>query len=248
MSTPLLPSLFKGIALFTPAGDLVYSIDPNKQGHWHANLCSYLQELLNLPEPPHFLLPGYTATIDRWFDPQTHQVRTLAELYPPVRQHQDFLNAVFMTPDLHWHTLPWQEDTCEPQILESYRDRFPQLWETHELLAQCDRSDPARLEAAYELAAPAGRATNASYVLHLYVAGHTELTEQTLQRLHTLLENTLPYTYTLKVIDIFQHPEQAERNHITATPTLLRVLPAPRRRIVGELNDPHRLLQILAAR
>ncbi len=252
MSTPLLPPLFKGIALFTPAGDLIYGLNPDKQARWHANLCFYLQELLDLSEPPHFLIPGYTATIDRWFDPQTQQIRTLAELYPPVCQHQDLLNAIFAMPDLRWRVLPWQEETCEPEIIESYRDRFPQLWESHDLLAAYENKPPTppppTLGTTYGLATPSRHELVASYVLHLFVSGPAPKTEQTLQRIHALLEQSLPHAYTLKVIDITQHPEQAEREQIAATPTLLRVFPPPSRRIVGEFDDPQRILQILAAR
>ncbi|MDJ0558735.1 MAG: circadian clock protein KaiB, partial [Microcystis sp. M53599_WE4] len=38
-SAIVLPDIFKGIALFTPGGDLIYCIDPDKQTHWHLNLC-----------------------------------------------------------------------------------------------------------------------------------------------------------------------------------------------------------------
>ncbi len=248
MLNPLLPPLFKGIALFTPAGDLVYGIDPHKQGHWHANLCAYLQELLGLPEPPHFLIPGYTATIDRWFDPQAQRVQTLAELYPPVSRYHDLLNAMFGTPDLSWQVLPWQDEACEPQVLESYRDRFPQLWQEHDLVAlyEPDQDALASLTAPAELAGPSRHELAASYVLHLFVSGNSQSTERTLKRIHTLLERNLPAAYTLKVIDVFQHPEQAEREQVSATPTLLRVFPPPSRRIVGEFDDPQRVLQILA--
>lgn len=91
----ILPQLFKGIALFTPGGDLIYCIDPSKQGRWHLNLCATLQEILDLPEPPHFLVPCYTATIDHWLDPRTQQIRTFAEAYPAVMRHQALLNAYF---------------------------------------------------------------------------------------------------------------------------------------------------------
>ncbi|MGK7926660.1 MAG: circadian clock protein KaiB, partial [Spirulina sp.] len=126
--------LFKGIALFTPAGDLIYAIDPSKQGQWHAHLCVGLQELLGLPEPPHFLVPAYTATVDRWFDPKTKQVQTIAEAYPAVMRYQTLLNAVFATEGVAWQRAEWREEACEPLIIESYRDRFPQLWEEWDLV------------------------------------------------------------------------------------------------------------------
>jgi circadian clock protein KaiB len=51
--------------------------------------------------------------------------------------------------------------------------------------------------------------------------------------------------YTLKVIDVRKHPEQAEADQITATPTLVKVSPEPIRRIVGEVDNPATLLQII---
>jgi circadian clock protein KaiB len=64
--------------------------------------------------------------------------------------------------------------------------------------------------------------------------------------LHQLLEHSLRLPYSLKVIDVFKHPDQAEANQISATPTLLRVWPHPVRRIVGDLTDAERILRILA--
>jgi circadian clock protein KaiB len=273
VNQPSFPQTFKGIAIFTPGGDSIYCIDPNKQDRWHLHLCTGLQEILGLPEPPHFLVPGYTATIDRWLEPQTQQVKTSAELYRPVRQHQALLNAMFGTDDLDWQVAPWQEGSCDPVVLETYRDRFPQLWEEHDLIVRFDRSK--ELSALY----PAGRSifqateerlTNRpsppdqshaceetsrdvraqraqGYVLRLFVSENSEVTEQTLKSLHQLLENTLRYPYTLKVINVFKHPEQAEINQISATPTLLRVWPTPARRIVGNLSDVQQVLRILAA-
>ncbi|HEY9642884.1 MAG TPA: hypothetical protein V6C57_20515, partial [Coleofasciculaceae cyanobacterium] len=88
-------ALFKGIALFTPGGDLVYCIDPKKQNRWHMQLCAVFQELLGLTELPHFLLPCYTATIDRWIDPHTQEIQTFAEASPLVLRHQALLNVLF---------------------------------------------------------------------------------------------------------------------------------------------------------
>ena len=133
-----LPRLFKGIALFTPGGDLIYGIDNSKQAHWHIHLCLGLQQILSLSEPPHFLVPGYTATIDRWLEGQTQQIRTSAEIYPAVQRYQPLLRVLFETEDLVWQTVPWQEEYCSPIILESYRQQFPQLWENHNLIIRLD--------------------------------------------------------------------------------------------------------------
>lgn len=338
------------------------------------HLCVALQEILGLPEPPHFLVPGYTATIDRWLDPRTGQIRTSAEIYPLVRHHQALLNAVFGIGNLVWQLAPWQEGLCDPLVLETYRHQFPQLWEDHDLIVRFERteqfsysysgsspshqlkqvplenrqgdssshenltSSPAEItasesalvshkevinrqtgaqeyKASQELTPEQGFTTFGSvsasdsvtraqteddreslrptpleqpnhstdriqettntppphhptlatahsnspemppdsqlqhaqgYVLRLFVSGHSAATEYIFMSLHQLLENSLRLPYTLKVIDVFKHPDQAEANQISATPTLLRVWPQPVRRIVGDLTDAERILRILA--
>ncbi|MEO0947779.1 MAG: circadian clock KaiB family protein [Cyanobacteria bacterium J06641_5] len=252
-SLPTAP--FKGIALLTPGGDLVYCLDPCKRQRWHAHLCEALQQHLDLPEVPHFLVPGYTATVDRWLDPSTGTLRTSAELYPPVRCYRTLLAALFETPEHLWHVLPWQETTCDPLLLAGYRDRFPQLWENHHLVLsvevpgangeeQVSAASPAVSAGAPPvLTEPEPNPLSQGYVLQLFVSGHDRITEKTLQVLHELLEGNLAQPYTLKIVDVLKHPEQAEANHISATPTLLRLWPQPVRRIVGDLMDPQRLLR-----
>jgi circadian clock protein KaiB len=241
-----LSKLFKGIALFTPAGDLIYAIDPSKQGQWHAHLCVGLQELLGLTEPPHFLVPAYTATVDRWFDPKTKTVQTIAEAYPAVMRYQTLLNAVFEVQEVGWQKAEWREESCEPMIVESYRDRFPQLWEEQDLVVAYDRLQQKNdNDSGREDGAIASEDASINYVLRLFVSGNTPATEQTLKVLHQLLENRLHSPYTLKVIDIFKHPEQAEINHVSATPTLVRAWPHPVRRIIGEWEDLDRVLQAI---
>jgi len=244
--------LFKGIALFTPAGDLVYCIDPEKRSRWHLQLCTVLQELLGLAEPPHFLVPCYTATIDRWLDPQTQCIQTFAESSPLVLRHQALLNVLFGV-ELAWTALPCPEGVCDPLVVESYRSQFPQLWEDHDLVVQFDRTMPRSRSGEQgplswlptPTAEAAAKATS-GYVLRLFVAGNNVATEQILQVLHQILEKSLQQPYTLKVIDIQKHPDQAEANQVTATPTLVRVWPQPVRRIVGDLSDTQKVLHILA--
>ncbi|HIK03804.1 MAG TPA: circadian clock KaiB family protein [Trichormus sp. M33_DOE_039] len=242
----LQPQLFKGIALFTPGGDLIYCIDPNKQGRWHSHLCTALQEILDLPEPPHFLVPCYTATIDHWLDPQTQQVKTFAEAYPLVIKHQAVLNAIFDTSDLVWQPAPWQDGLCDRMVLSTYRAAFPQIWEDHDLIINLDLSEPAP---RYDHPARAVQKTQIkTYVLRLFVAGHSANTERILKNLHEQLERSLGYPYTMKVIDVLTNPEQAEIDQVSATPTLVKVWPHPIRRLVGDLDNSEKLLQMLGAK
>jgi circadian clock protein KaiB len=75
---------FKGIALFTPGGDVVYCRDEQKRSQWHVNLCATLQEYLTLSAPPHFLVPVFSATVDRWFDAERAVWQTVAEASPAI--------------------------------------------------------------------------------------------------------------------------------------------------------------------
>jgi len=238
-SAPALPEIFKGLALFTPGGDLVYCIDPDKKTRWHLQLCTLLQELLGLGEPPHFLVPCYTATLDRWRDPKNQQIQLHAEAHPLVLRHQALLNAVFNTEDLVWQPAPRMEGVCDRLTLDRYQAQFPQLWENHDLIVRFSGTD--------EAPTPVGSNPSPGYVLRLYVAGHTSATEAILKNLHRLLEQSLKCPYTLRVVDIHKNPEQAEKDKVTATPTLVRVYPRPMRRLVGDVKDPNQLLQIFTA-
>ena len=245
---------FKGIALLTPGGDLIYCIDDRKQGCWHLDLCVGLQEILGLSEPPHFLVPGYTATVDRWLDTHSQQLKTIAEVYPAVKRYQSLLNAVFGTGESIWQTVPWQEEFCSPLVIENYRHQFPQLWENHDLIVRLTLNQELVNSAVElfqsqlsEISSPAKAPTPQGYVLRLFVSSHSPTTEQTLEKIHQLLEQGLRHPYTLKIIDISTHPEQAESHQVSATPTLVRVWPQPVRRIVGELEDIRRGLQILTS-
>ena len=251
------PQVFKGIALFTPGGDLVYCIDEQKQNRWHLHLCAALQEILGLREPPHFLVPCYSATIDRWLDPHTQQLQTVAEACPFVLKYHALLNALFDTQAV-WQAIDRTQDLCDPNLLNAYRQQFPQLWQDHDLVLRYEqpiRNGSASLAASLQngierLPLPESAiepATPQGYVFRLFVSGQTAATERTLQHLHQMLENSLRQPYTLQVVDVHKHPDQAERDQVTATPTLLRAWPPPVRRIVGEFGDNHRILQILAA-
>jgi circadian clock protein KaiB len=239
-SAPNLPDTFKGLALFTPGGDLVYCIDPDKKSRWHLQLCALLQEILGLAEPPHFLVPCFTATLDRWRDPKNQQLYLHAEAYPLVMRYQVLLNAVFNTDTLVWRPAPVIESVCDRLILDRYQPQFPELWENHDLIVRFTGAEPSEPEDAPTKHTP-------GYVLRLYVSGHTSATETILKNLHELLERSLHQPYTLRVVDIHKNPEQAEQDKVTATPTLVRVYPRPMRRIVGDFKDANQLLQVFTS-
>ena len=243
------PQFFKGIALFTPGGDLIYCIDASKQSRWHSHLCTGLQKILHLPEPPHFLVPCYTATVDRWLDRRTQQVKTFAEAYPLVIRHQALLNAVFGTQEVVWQAAPWSDNFCDPIVLATNHSTFPQLWEDHDLIVRFEQNFiPAASVEQQSVAPPQlNQPENSGYVLRLFVAGYSMNTERILQTLYRILEESLPYPYTLKVVDVSKHPEQAEADQVSATPALVKVWPPPVRRLIGELDNVEKILQILGS-
>lgn len=241
---------FKGLALFTPGGDCVYCVDQQKREHWHLDLCAALQKALCLTEPPYFLLPCYTATLDRWVDATSQKVITVAEAYPRALRFQPLLNALFGTLNLQWQPNYAHSENCSIWIIESYRRLFPQLWECHDLIMPVmtsNTSDELRLKASdLEFEYAKSEARLLPYLFKLFVSGADTLaTEQMLRVLHNTFELALPGAYTLQLIDVLKHPDAAEAEHITATPTLIQVSPPPTRRIVGRLPNQDQIKELL---
>lgn len=80
------------------------------------------------------------------------------------------------------------------------------------------------------------------FVLKLYIAGRTPRTEQAITGIREICERDLGGRYELVVIDVLERPQLAENERILATPTLVRELPPPLRRVVGDLSDKDRVL------
>lgn len=83
------------------------------------------------------------------------------------------------------------------------------------------------------------------YVLKLYVTGQTARTERAIYNLYDLCNKYLAGNYEITVIDVLEYPQLAEEEKILATPTVIRELPLPRRRLVGDLSDVERVLSAL---
>ena len=94
--------------------------------------------------------------------------------------------------------------------------------------------------AAFESAAE--RADTERYELRLYIAGTTPASSKSVENLRAICEEHLKGRYELLVIDVFQQPVLAKDEQIIAVPTLIKKLPAPLRRIVGDLSNEHRVL------
>jgi circadian clock protein KaiB len=78
--------------------------------------------------------------------------------------------------------------------------------------------------------------------LRLYVAGQTPKSLTAFANLKRLCESRLKGSYTIEVIDLLEHPRLAKDDQILAIPTLVRKLPAPMRKIIGDLSDTERVL------
>ena len=84
--------------------------------------------------------------------------------------------------------------------------------------------------------------------LRLYVAGQTSKSMTALTNLKKLCEQHLPGKHSIEVIDLGKKPELARQDQIVAIPTLVRKLPEPIRKIIGDLSNTDRALVALEVR
>lgn len=75
------------------------------------------------------------------------------------------------------------------------------------------------------------------YVFTLYISGMNARSLQAIKNLKKICEECLPQQYTLLVIDLARELQRAEKDQIIATPTLIRKLPLPVKKIIGDLSD-----------
>lgn len=78
--------------------------------------------------------------------------------------------------------------------------------------------------------------------LRLYVAGNTQKSITALRNLKAYCEEHLAGQYTIEVIDLLQHPQLAEGDQILAIPTVVKKVPEPIRKIIGDLSNKERVL------
>ncbi len=87
-----------------------------------------------------------------------------------------------------------------------------------------------------------GRRRLSKYLLRLFVTGESSRTTAAISNLRRICENELEGQYDLEIIDVLEHPEVAEDEKILATPTLIKSLPLPLRRVIGDLSDTEKVL------
>lgn len=81
-----------------------------------------------------------------------------------------------------------------------------------------------------------------TYHLRLYVAGQSPKSVRAVENLRHVCEEYLPGRYTIELVDLIENPERARSDEIIAVPTLIRKLPEPIRRIIGDLSDTDKVL------
>jgi len=85
-------------------------------------------------------------------------------------------------------------------------------------------------------------------VLKLFVTGSNPRTELAVLNLRRICQQELAGKYELQIIDVLEHPQLAEDEKILATPTLIKQLPPPLRRVIGDLSDTDKVLLGLEVR
>jgi circadian clock protein KaiB len=80
------------------------------------------------------------------------------------------------------------------------------------------------------------------YILRLYIAGMTPKSIRAISNIKEICEEYLKGRYNLEVIDLYQTPQLAKGEQIIAAPTLIKKLPLPLRRIIGDMSGTERVL------
>jgi len=107
------------------------------------------------------------------------------------------------------------------------------------------KSGPAgkrKLGLAGELELSGSHPRQAKYALRLYVSGSTLKSALAVENIKRICEQYLKNRYDLKVIDIYQQPNLARDEQIVAVPTLIKRLPSPLRRLVGDMSNLKKVL------
>lgn len=80
------------------------------------------------------------------------------------------------------------------------------------------------------------------YLLRLYIVGSTLQSERAIRNLRSICNKALHNRYRLEIIDVIEHPEATQDAHIIATPTLIKELPPPLMRIIGDMSNQEKVL------
>lgn len=87
-----------------------------------------------------------------------------------------------------------------------------------------------------------GPTTAGRYVLRLFVTGTTSRSQRAIENMRIICEERLAGRYDLEIIDVYENPDATRELQVIATPTLVKILPEPLRRIIGDLSDREKVL------
>jgi circadian clock protein KaiB len=108
--------------------------------------------------------------------------------------------------------------------------------------------EPIDRSAEFERAVAEAAISRGRYTLRLFVTGNTPRSTRAIQSIRRLCEEHLRGRYDLEIIDIHQQPTRASGEQIIAAPTLIKMLPEPLRKFIGDLSNPERVLMGLDVR
>lgn len=80
------------------------------------------------------------------------------------------------------------------------------------------------------------------YKLRLFITGSTPRSTRAIANMRKICEENLSGRYDLEVVDVYANPEATKELQVIATPTLIKILPEPLRRIIGDLSDHEKVL------
>ena len=102
-----------------------------------------------------------------------------------------------------------------------------------------DQDTQATLEEFESLVA---ELANPRYAFRLFVSGATSRSATAIASVRRICEQHFPGKYELEVVDIYQQPEETRKAQIVAAPTLIKELPFPEQRFVGDMSDAERIV------
>lgn len=101
---------------------------------------------------------------------------------------------------------------------------------------------PEETSVSAAMLAAAGTVAPEQYDLCLYVTGMTPRSVRAIENVRTFCRKHLDGRHTLRIFDLYQQPSLAREQQLVAAPTLVKRMPLPQRRLVGDLSDQERVL------
>lgn len=102
--------------------------------------------------------------------------------------------------------------------------------------------DTKKIESTEEFEKAMQKNNTEKYVLRLYVTGMTPRSINAIENIRKICEENLKGRYDLEVIDIYKQPEYAKKEQLLAAPTLIKKLPLPLRKFIGDMSNKEQII------